>query len=595
MRDIIVGFFCFLFGNLAFSQNSTELLKITQIKDSIFLISNESNRLPITDLKESKIAVLHLGNDSTQTFQQRIKDYSIADHYFLKHENDIQKFHNNVLSYNVVIVAYYQEGVYQSLLEYLNDWQDQMAIIHVVMQTSEFFNNNNQFDQSETVIHVNGSSSLHQDLAAQAVFGGITLKSRKQEVVAKNRLGFVIPEQLGLNSDSLEIKIDSVVYEGLMKKAFPGCQILVAKDGNVFFHKTYGYHTYDSVREVRKQNIYDLASVTKVTGATAGIMKLHDEGLFDLDAPAKTYWPQFKLSNKSNLTFRSILAHNARLKSWIPYWKSTIRKNGSYKWNTLSNQQSERFPIQLTEDLYLHKNYKKKIYWKIRKSNLNKKPGYVYSGLSFYLYPEIIERISGVEYESFLKSRFYEPLGANTLTFNAGKQYSLEEIIPTEIDTFFRKTQLHGVVHDEGAAMMDGISGNAGLFGTAIDLAKMWQMFLNMGEYGGKRYLSNQTVRKFTTCQYCEEGNRRGLGFDKPLIEYHPDKSSVAEGTSPESFGHSGYTGTFVWADPENNVLFIFLSNRVYPSRDNRLIYQLSIRPRIHSIIYDELEKAYQE
>ncbi len=591
MRDVIVGFFCFLFGNLAYSQNSSDLLKITQIKDSIILVRNQSDKFPITDLSKTKIAALHIGQDSVKTFQHRLDDYASITHYHLQHESDFQKFHQDILDYQLIIVGYYKNGLYSSTLGYLNDWQEDIPIVHVVMQDQSFFDQQDQFQGSNIVIHANGNSRRHQDLAGQAVFGGVDLYDTEHQLVSKsNRLGFVLPEELGIDGEKLEHAIDSIVNEGLRSNAFPGCQILAAKDGKVFFHKTYGYHTYDSLITVGKEDIYDLASVTKVTAATAGLMKLHDDGLFDLDVPAKTYWPDFKWTRKANLTFRAILAHNARLKSWIPYWKTAINRWGNYRFNTLSKTPSNQYPTKLTDELYLHRNYQQKIYRKIKYSKLNEQPGYVYSGLSFYLYPEIISELSGKTYENFLKEQFYEPLGANTLTFNAGRQYPLERIIPTEVDTFFRKTTLHGVVHDEGAAMMDGVSGNAGLFGKAIDVAKMWQMLLNMGTYGGKQYLSHHTVRKFTSCQYCEQGNRRGLGFDKPLIQYHPQKSSVAEAASPDSFGHSGYTGTFVWADPANGLLFIFLSNRVHPTRDNRKIYELNIRPGIHTVLYDVLD-----
>ncbi len=593
MKCGIVSFFCFLLINLAFSQNSSDFLKITQIEDSIVLVKNENNILPIINLKDAKIACLNVGIDSVNIFQKRLGQYAPIDHFYFTGEKDFQEFHNNILKYNWLIIAYYEDGNYSSLLDYLNDWQEEINILHVGLVPNQSFFDSNDFKESYCLIHANGNSTWHQDLVAQSIFSGVSISDEiANSILARTRLKFTLPEEFNIDSEALKQRIDSVVSQGLIEKAYPGCQVLLVKDGKVFFHESYGFHTYDSTNQVLNTDIYDLASITKVTAATAGLMKLHDEGKFGLDMPAKTYWPDFRFTKKANLTFRSILAHNARLKSWIPYWKTTLTKRGKYKWNTLSKRETNKHTIKLTDDLYLYNNYKNKIYRMIRFSKLNPEPGYVYSGLSFYLYPEIISNLSGQEYEKFLKDEFYRPLGASTLTFNAYKHFPKSEIIPTEVDTFFRQIPIHGQVHDEGAAMMDGVSGNAGLFGSAIDLAKVWQMFLNMGEYGGKRYLSNQTVRKFTTCQYCEEGNRRGLGFDKPLIEYDADKSSVAKEASPESFGHSGYTGTFVWADPENGLLFIFLSNRVNPTRENRKLYELNIRPRIHTIVYEELVKA---
>lgn len=286
---------------------------------------------------------------------------------------------------------------------------------------------------------------------------------------------------------------------------------------------------------------------------------------------------------------REVLAHQSGLQSWIAYHTTTKRSNGAFKPNTLSYSSSEAFTVQLTDNLYLHKDYKEKIYKMIRKSPVDPDQGYVYSGLSFYLFPRIVQNLSGIEFEGYLNHNFYKSLGANTLVFNPLRFFPLDRIIPTENDTYFRELQIHGVVHDEGAAMMGGVSGNAGLFGNADDLAKMWQMYLNMGSYGGQIYISEQTLREFSTCQYCEEGNRRGLGFDKPLVEYSYRASSVAPQASPSSFGHSGFTGTFVWVDPEYDLLYVFLSNRVYPTRENSKIYDLNIRPDIHSVIYEEM------
>ena len=383
--------------------------------------------------------------------------------------------------------------------------------------------------------------------------------------------------------------------------------MLVAKDGHVVYHEAFGYHTFDNKKLVTTQDIYDFASVSKVTSALPAVMKLYGEGQFDLDAPLKQYFPEFSKSNKADLTYREMLAHYARLRPWIPYWRGALKGNGKYPWkkswdnevlnegkfrrNTFERDSSEKFPIKITDDLWLHKDYKEKwIYKSIRKSPLQDEKKYLYSGLLFYLLPEIVADLTQSDYETYLNQSFYHRLGAYTLTYNPYRFFPLDRIIPTERDTFFRMTQLHGRVHDEGAAMMGGVSANAGLFGSANDLAKLMTMYMNWGYYGGEQLIAEKALKEFTRCQYCDEGNRRGLGFDKPLIEYNPDQSSVAKDASPASFGHSGYTGTFAWADPEHDLLFIFFSNRVYPTRDNRKLYQLGIRPRIHQVLYDAIK-----
>jgi beta-N-acetylhexosaminidase len=404
------------------------------------------------------------------------------------------------------------------------------------------------------------------------------------------RLAFGAPGEVGLDSLYLYRKLDSIAIAAVDSGVAPGIQILVAKDGMVVLHNTYGYQTYDSLIAVEKYMLYDFASVTKITGALPGLMKLYDEGLFSLDATMGTYLPYFAKGNKKDLQYRRILSHNARLKAWIPYWTTTIRKNGKYRRKTLSTDSTTEYSVKLVEGLYLHKDYREKIYKQIKKSDLLEKEGYVYSGLSFYLYPQIIENLTGQEYENYLKNNIYRPLGASTITFNPMRFYPKDRMIPTEVDTFFRKTPLQGVVHDEGAAMMNGISSNAGLFATTLDLAKLMQMYLWQGTYGGERYIEQSTMELFTACHYCNEGNRRGLAFDKPVLE-NKENGSTAIDASAHSFGHSGYTGTFAWADPDSGILFIFMSNRVYPTRDNRKLYQLNVRPSMHQVIYDAIIK----
>jgi CubicO group peptidase (beta-lactamase class C family) len=441
-----------------------------------------------------------------------------------------------------------------------------------------------------------------QSLAAQYIFGGIGADLSW----SGPRLGYGPPELVQMNATLLRDSIAAIVKEGIRAQAYPGAQVLVAHQGKIVYQEAFGYHTYDSLQAVRNDDVYDLASVTKVSSALAALMKWQGEGQFDLNATLADYYPDFKNSNKGDLPFRQMLAHNARLRSWIPYWQGTLKKQAKYPWKnrwsgsrtndyrfkrrTLSKDSSAAYSIYLSDGLYQHRDFKEQMMKAIKKSPLNENPGYTYSGLLFYLLPDIVGQKAGMDYETFLKQTFYQPLGANSITYNPLRFYGKDRIVPTERDTFFRMTQIHGYVHDEGAAMMGGVSANAGLFSSANDLAKLFQMYMNYGEYGGERYIAASAVKEFARCQYCGEGNHRGLGFDKPLIEYDAVSSSVAQKASPDSFGHSGYTGTFVWVDPEADLLFVFLSNRVYPTRLNRKLYQLNIRPRIHKVLYDALE-----
>jgi CubicO group peptidase (beta-lactamase class C family) len=419
------------------------------------------------------------------------------------------------------------------------------------------------------------------------------------------RLGYATPRSVGMDGEKLYRQIDSIVHFGLMEKAYPGAQILVARKGQIVYHQTYGYHTYDSLRRVHREDLYDYASVTKVSASTPALIKLYGEGLFDPDQPLGEYVPFFKRSDKGDLILRRMLAHQSGLLAWIPFWRATLKHNSNYPWKgkwdnlfnndynfknrTLRRDSSQRYPIKINDDLWLHDGYLKKIYRSIRKSPLAKDPKYVYSDLTFHIMPLVIQEITGQRYEDYVKENIHLPIGATTTTYNPLRFFPKERIVPTEKDTFFRMTQIQGTVHDEGAIMMGGISGNAGLFSKALDLAKLFQMYLNGGTYGGQRILQEEALAAFTKCQYCDEGNHRGMGFERPLIEYDPNRSPVAASTSPLAFGHSGYTGTYVWVDPKEDLLFIFFSNRVHPTRDNRKLYQLNIRPSIHQVLYNAI------
>jgi len=459
-----------------------------------------------------------------------------------------------------------------------------------------------QLEKFQAVVYSASSNTETLDLISQKLFGGRGFTDTLSHSIygyeagagiqtkGGLRFSFGKPSEVRVDSTYLYSKIDSIALMAIDSGVAPGIQVLVARNGIVIMHKTYGYLTYNNVEPVRKNLLYDFASITKITGALPALMKLYDEDKFSLDATMGTYLPYFAKSNKKNLQYRRILSHNAQLKAWIPYWTTTIKKNGKYKKKTLRHDSTANYSVKIVDNLYMYDNYRDNIYKQIKKSPLREEVGYKYSGLSFYLYPGIIEKLTNQEYETYAKLNIYKPLGASSITYNPLRFYPLRQIVPTEIDTFFRMAPLRGVVHDEGAAMMKGVSSNAGLFGTTLDLAKIMQMYLWMGRYGGEQIISKNTMELFTACHYCNEGNRRGLGFDKPVLENKENGSTAIE-ASEHSFGHSGYTGTFTWADPDTGILFIFMSNRVYPTRDNRKLYQLNIRPAMHQVIYDSVHK----
>ncbi|RKN82658.1 serine hydrolase [Ulvibacterium marinum] len=407
------------------------------------------------------------------------------------------------------------------------------------------------------------------------------------------KLTYGLPSEVGLDSSYINTKVDSIITNGIKKEAFPGAQVLVAKDAQIIFHKAYGFHTYDSIRPVALNDIYDLASVTKILGPLPAIMKLVDEGKLDLDKPFSTYWkPWRNIKDKKDLTLREILAHQAGLEPYIVFLNEVIKKNGKLKNRFVKRTKKNRFQNKAYEGLYVNNRFNRKMYRMINRSKVSDEKKYRYSGLTFLIFPKLIEQLTGESYEYYLEKNFYLPLGAMTLGFRPKTKNFPNQIVPTEQDTLFRHTLTQGWVHDENASLLGGVSGNAGLFSSAPDLAKIMQLYQNYGSYDGRQYLSEATVKEFIKVQYPDNENRRGLGFDKPLLdnaELSLEKAYPAPEASPESFGHSGFTGTFVWADPKNQLVFIFLSNRVNPTRENRNLYKLNVRSALQQVFYQGL------
>jgi len=345
---------------------------------------------------------------------------------------------------------------------------------------------------------------------------------------------------------------------------------------------------------VTNNSIYDLASITKPTAGAFALMSLYEDGLIDINSPLSDYVKYFKNTRVGDTKVIDYLQHITGIRPWIPFHETTKKDNGEFKKKTLSFIYKKRFNIKLSESLYLYKNYKKEIFKQIKNTNFIEDDTVLYSGLFYYLIPEIVNKLSGDGFDSYLE-RIYNRLNLKSMVFNPLKKFKLDEIVPTEDDNFFRNFQIHGVVHDEGAAMMNGISGNAGLFSTATDLSKFYQIFLDDGRYGENQLIDENIIKLFTEFDNVNEKFYRGLGFDKPKPKYDIDKCTYSKYVSDSSYGHSGYTGTFFWVDPKYNLIYIFLSNRVYDSRENRKIYDLNIRTNIHNLIYENLVEIESE
>jgi len=594
--------------------SDAELFSRKLTEASLTVLKNDNDLLPLKDLENLQIASVSFGSDNT-TFQEALSLYTNIAQFQLPNNataEEVSEIKSALENYNLVIAAVYDESKFpRNNLELSTEAQVFLSELAGKKNTVvTFFKNPYVLDQLEGIenspalILTYQDSKNAQDLAAQLIFGGIGASGKLPVSVGEKfkegdgldveggmRFKYTLPEEVGMDSEILNIQIDSLMQEAMEAKAIPGGQILVARNQKVIFHKAYGEHIYSDTTKVKLTDIYDLASVTKVSSALPALMKLYEEGKFDLEAGIETYLPYFKHSNKAGVPFREILAHQAGFKPWIAYWKNTLRKNGSYKWSTIKKDSSGRFPIKITSTMWLHKRYKSKIFKAIKKSPLEPERKYLYSGLAFYLLPSIVEEITDEDFIAYTDKNFYNPLGATTLTYKPMEKFPLSRIVPTENDYLFRKMPIHGTVHDEGAIMMGGVSANAGLFANANDLAKLMQMYLNKGNYGGRQYISAKTIEEFTKYQFPENENRRALGFDKPSLGERKEDGNAARDASDLSFGHTGFTGIMVWMDPAEDLLYIYMSNRVQPTRDNTRLYQLNTRTKIQQVLYDAIKK----
>ena len=582
---------------------------------ALTVLNNRQNLIPVKNLQSIKIATIAINRTGISGFQNRISDYTRVDNYFVD-PADIKSCNellNRLSDYDLVIAGIFgtdqRPNMDFGIKPGLNDFLDILVKNHTSIIA--WFGNPYGVDRLDALQNADGLILTYQeneyteDLAAQLIFGGIGAMGSLPVTINDKwpvsfglitegniRLQYGIPESAGLSSEILIKRIDSIANIGLIRKAYPGCEVMIARKGIVVFRKTYGYQTYDNRISVMKDDLFDLASVTKVSATLPGLMLLDMEGKFSPEEKLGSYMPIFKRTDKADLLLKDMLTHQAGLAAWIPFWKETVKKNGKFKRNTIDYKSSEKYPFEVAGGLYISKNYRRKIFNEIKKSPLGEKK-YVYSDLTFIIAPEIINSLSGQKWYNYVTDNIYHKIGAYEIGFNPYLSYPLSRIVPTEYDSLFRKQLLHGTVHDEGAAMLGGISGQAGLFSTANDLMKLMELYRRMGEYGGEQLISKEVLLKYTSVQFPENNNRRGLGFDKPLLNNSevPQKDSYpAKSASAASFGHSGYTGTFVWVDPVYDISYIFLSNRVYPTRNNNLLSELNIRSNILQAVYDSIK-----
>lgn len=573
--------------------------------NALTVIKNKRAILPIKDLQKKKIAYINFGDDSGEVFLNELKKYGEVD--WVK-GNSLDDYIQKLKAYNYVIIGFHKSNE--------NPWkkfefsQNEIVWLYEIARTNtvilDVFARPYAMLDLKTTANFEGvimsyqNSEVSQKLSAQLIFGAREAKGKlpvslgedfplntSYKTKSLRRLQYGTPESVGVNSYKLK-KIDSLVNLGMRQGMFPGAQVLVARKGKVIYQKNFGYYEYDKKIVVKDTTMYDLASLTKILASLPLVMQLVDKKELSINTKLSEMLPEYKNSNKANITLKEMLSHYARLKAWIPFYQYTLNeaKTGvSSKY--YSDVPGKKFNVHVAENLYLRRDYTDTIFKIIRESELNPRLEYKYSDLPYYILKKYFEKKFDKPMEIVVQEKFYQSLGANYTTYLPLSKFSKDNIPPTEQDNIFRKQKVQGYVHDQGAAMLGGVSGHAGLFSNANDVAKIMQMYLWKGFYGGTRYFNPDILDLFNTCYYCDKKVRRGVGFDKPQLgTLGPTCGCV----SMTSFGHSGFTGTLAWADPEQEIIYVFLSNRTFPDAENRKLIKTDLRSKIQEAIYEAID-----
>ncbi len=604
-------------------------------QEAITLLKDNNDIIPLRGLDKKDILALTIGNPDKGAFTKTLEKYSSVTTFSLSSsitKDDQMKIANKAKNSNLIIVGITTSAGETEFLKSLCRGKDYILVFFT--SPYRLTNYKSLIEGAQGVVLAYENSALAGEYAAQLIFGGIPAKGKLPVSIPglfeagtglqrdKTRLGYVNPLQENMDPYKLS-EIDSIIATAMKEGAIPGGQILVARNGNIVYDKSFGYFDFANSKEVESSDIYDLASVTKGAATVPAMMLVRDQFNIKTSTKLSDYIKELKGTNKENLSFRDALFHETGLQGGYPFYRMAIdqeslnnqplfrgRRDANYRLqadenlyaytnfkyakNIVSDHESVEFPNQVAKGFYISSNFNDSIINKIATLPLTKKGSYRYSCLNFVLLKEAIENVSHKHLDEYLTSQLYAPLGASSLMFNPVGKFDNTKIAPTENDKFLRKQMLVGYVHDEIAAFSGGIQGNAGLFGNSNDLAKLLQMLLNNGEYGGERLLSEETVKLYTLTRSGK--SRRGLGFDKPDTR-NPYSSPTAVQASASTFGHTGFTGTVFWADPENDLIYIFLTNRVYPNRWNRKFqtgnYRTVIQEKIYDAIIDKKFKTY--
>lgn len=618
-----------------------ELLMRRISEKSLTIAWNQDSIIPLERLDTLRLVHLSWGTDSANNpFQQSCSLYGQVDTIripFNPSDSVLNVINNKLNTYTLIIASLHsrdiryarQFGLDMKVIAFLDSLTARKKVILNLFANPYALNLFADPLRFRAILLGFDSNRYNEDYAAQMLFGGIpaqgrlpisinsTLTEGKSFRFSKRiRLKYTIPEDLGICSDSLA-RIDTIINQAMNAEAIPGCEILAAQNGVVFFRKTYGYHTYLEETPVQSTDLYDMASVTKITATLPGLMHLYDQGLLSLNAKLSLYLPELASTNKGNLVIKDLLVHQAGLVAWIPFYLNTLQnlrkgqsvfsatpsddypffvtknvyasRNLTLKSTLYSSAPKPGYTTQVADHIYILDSYRDSIQNAIDVSPVSKKKVYVYSDLTFLLFQRVLERLTNEKENVYVQQQFYKPLGMNYTGFLPLERFSKSMIVPTENDVIFRKQLLQGYVHDPGAALLGGVAGHAGLFSNANDMAKIMQMYLWKGEYGGEHFISSSTMDLFTSCPFCRKGNRRGYGFDKPVTDGTPTGPTCTE-ASLASYGHTGFTGTMVWNDPENQLVYVFLSNRVHPDQNNPRLSDMNVRTNVQEIFYRALK-----
>lgn len=575
------------------------------MEKALTVVRNNDEVIPVRELQGKKIAYVNFGDDNGKPFLKQLRQYGKID--WVK-ANSLDSYIQKLEKYDLVIIGYHKSN--SDPWKSYKFGKNELVWIYEIARTNKvildiFTRPYALLDIKATgnfegIIASYQNSEVSQQLSAQLIFGArkasgvlpVTVGedfpvNSSIETLDVKRLQYGTPESVGMSSEKLK-KVDSLAKIGLWGGMMPGAQIIVARKGKIVYNKNFGYHTQQKKNSVKSDDVYDVASLTKILATTPMLMELMDRKAISMDTKLSEMLPEYRGTNKANITLQRMLTHTARLRSWIPFYINTVdsitnRPSSKY----YSKKYSEKFNTRVANNLFMRKDFKDSIYLQIKESELRSRGGYKYSDLPYYLLRKYLEEFYGTGLDKLVQRNLYEHLGANYTTYKPLAKFTKADIVPTEQDKYFRMQKVHGYVHDQGAAMLGGVSGHAGLFSNANDVAKIMQMYLWKGFYGGKRFMNPDVVDAFNTCYYCEDKVRRGVGFDKPQLgESGPTCGCV----SMTSFGHSGFTGTFTWADPEEEIVYVFLSNRTYPNADNRKIIGSNLRSNIQEAIYQAIE-----